>query len=109
MENNIKSEEENQNETNKRNIRKRVGAILIAVVYAVFVFWAGFIVSRLTLDEDIRTIDYILGMYKQFYFDESDDVVSLFADALLDDYSTYYTKEEYEADMFESLVNSGDC
>lgn len=76
--------------------KKNKVVISIVSVFAVLIsFSAGFIVSRATLDKDLNDINYILSMYRQYYYDEKEDVIGLFADSLLDRYSAYYTAEEY--------------
>ena len=56
----------------------------------------GYSTRYATEDKDIRSIRYILDCYKKYYYFEQDDVVDIIAGALLDQYSAYYTKEEYE-------------
>ncbi len=70
--------------------------IINCILISAIIFMGGFWVSRLALDDDIETITYILDMYKKHYFYEEEDVVGIFENSLLDQYSDYYTKEEYD-------------
>ena len=71
-----------------------LGGILISLCS----FWAGFLVKSATIDDDAETINYILSMYKQYYYEEleSDQIIDIFTSSLLDDYSDYYSAEEME-------------
>lgn len=60
------------------------------------VFAAGFFIGRGTYDSDMETLNYIISMYKQYYYEETDDIIGVVTDSLLDSYSDYYTKEEYD-------------
>ncbi len=82
------------NESNNVKVKKILKGVLIGAI-AVFVFFGGFFVGRVTLDKDVKTISYIVSMYKKYYYEETDDIVGVFTSALLDRYSDYYTAEEY--------------
>ena len=69
---------------------------LVIVAMIGLSFGAGFWVSRITIQPELNDINYILDMYRKYYYDEKSDVVGIFADSLLDRYSDYYTKEEYD-------------
>lgn len=75
--------------------KRKIKYIVASILAGLFVFAAGFVVARVTLDKDIRDINYILSMYRKHYYFEEEDVVGTFADSLLDQYSDYYTEEEY--------------
>ncbi len=75
---------------------KRIIIVICSVAIVVGTFFCGYFVGRSGLDEDVRTISYIVNMYKKYYYERSDDIVGLFEDALFDKYSDYYTKEEYD-------------
>ena len=79
----------------KTKLKKILTPIICTIVLAL-AFGAGFLTSRLTLQKELNDIEYILAMYRAYYYEEADDVVGVFADSLLDAYSRYYTKEEYE-------------
>lgn len=82
--------------TNKKSLKIAL-SVIFAAVFIALGFGAGFLTSRLTLDKDLDKIDFILDNYRKYYYDEKENVVGIFSDALLDRYSTYYTKEEYAA------------
>lgn len=84
---------------------KKIIIACTSVLVAVAVFFGGYLVGRNAFDKDIETINYILEMYKKYYYEESDDIVGLVEDALLDKYSQYYTKEEYDVVKKSSLGN----
>lgn len=69
---------------------------ICAVIIGVGVFFAGYNVGRSALDPDVQTLNYIISMYKKYYYEQTDDIVGVFEKALLDKYSQYYTKEEYQ-------------
>ncbi len=75
--------------------KSKVFFIINCIMLSIIIFIGGFWFSRLTLDDDVETITYILDMYRKYYFYEEEDVVGIFEDSLLDQYSDYYTKEEY--------------
>ena len=71
--------------------------IVVALLVAGGCFALGFITSRASLSKELGDINYIIGMYRKYYYDEKEDVVGIFADSLLDRYSAYYTPKQYEA------------
>lgn len=87
-------------------MNKKVKITLISVcsvIVACGVFFAGFLTGRNALDKDVQTLNYIITMYKKYYYEESDDIIGLIEGVLLDKYSNYYTKEEYEVIKKTSL------
>ncbi len=62
---------------------------LVIVAMIGLSFGAGFWVSRITIQPELNDINYILDMYRKYYYDEKSDVVGIFADSLLDRYSDY--------------------
>ena len=102
MKNKTKKEYIEQNaapskKTERQIFKRYILPAICAVVLTGVGFLGGFITSRATLDKDIEKIDFILQNYRKYYYDEQSDVVGIFADALLDEYSDYYTQEEYAA------------
>ena len=81
---------------NKNKTVKRIISAVVAVFVVALSFTGGYFTRYATEDKDIRSIRYILDCYKKYYYFEQDDVVDIIAGALLDQYSAYYTKEEYE-------------
>lgn len=75
---------------------KRILIVICSVVIIAGTFFCGYFVGKSGLDEDVKTISYIVNMYKKYYYEKSNDIVGLFEDALFDKYSEYYTKEEYD-------------
>ena len=83
----------------KEKTKKILNAILITLVIVIptgLSFGLGFWVARATIQPELNDINYIIEMYRKYYYDEKSDVVGIFADSLLDRYSDYYTKEEYD-------------
>ena len=76
--------------------RRKVVYILISVFVVALSFGAGFLTSRLTLDRDVYDLDFIIKTYKKYYYEQESNLIGVFADDILDAYSAYYTKEEYE-------------
>lgn len=81
---------------NGNKTAKRIISAVVAVLLIVASFAGGYFTRYATEDKEIRSIRYILDCYKKYYYFEQDDVVDIIAGALLDQYSDYYTKEEYE-------------
>ncbi len=80
-------------------MNKKVKIALVSVcgvLVAAGVFFAGFFTGRSALDKDVATLNYIISMYKKYYYEEQDDIIGLVESVLFDKYSEYYTKEEYE-------------
>ncbi len=80
-------------------MNKKTKKIITAVGLTVIIcltFGIGFLVGRNSYSDDINTVNYILSMYKKYYYEETDDLIGAIEDALLDKYSEYYTKEEYD-------------
>ena len=84
---------------NLKNTLIAISAIMMSAV----VFLGGYLVGRSAFDKDIETVNYILGMYKKYYYEETNDLVGVIENALLDKYSEYYTKEEYDVVKKTSL------
>ena len=74
--------------------------VLIGVLTAALttgVFFLGFYTYKWSLSDTERTLLEILDNYEENYYYKSDDVIDVICDAIFDDYSTYYTPEEYES------------
>ncbi len=77
-----------------KNLKKiLIGVTSVALI--VGVFFAGYFCRYFTLDEDYRGIYDLITKYKKYYYFDDGDLVKDISDAILDNYSTYYTKEEY--------------
>lgn len=76
-------------------IAKRILILVGCLALAIGGFFGGYIV-RGTQGEDIAALKFVLDTYKKYYLEETDDYVSVMANSIIDRYSYYYTKEEYE-------------
>ena len=76
---------------------KKVIVIVALIISVMFSFALGFIVRTLTLDSDLKNAYTLLQKYKQHYYFDDGDIVTDIENALLDRYSTFYSKEEYDA------------
>ena len=79
----------------KVKVKKIITAIFI-VIGIVGVYFLGFFTREFTYTEVERAVLNILDKYQKYYYFANDDVVNDIAHAIFDDYSTYYTKEEYD-------------
>ena len=87
-------------------ITKKIIASVLIVVSAVGVFFLGYFFKDLTMDSDYREIYQFLQTYKKHYlYSEDGNLVKDISNAILDEYSKYYTKEEYERARSESDGN----
>lgn len=78
-----------------RQKTKSAVTVAVAVVTAIGMFFAGFFTGRIK-DPDSAALDFIYKTYKKYYLETSDDAVKIMAESILDEYSEYYTREEYE-------------
>lgn len=74
--------------------------IVTAVVLAAAIFFAGFFTMYLTLDKSVRSVIWIKDQIDSYYYTDISDEEFLEAltdglDGILDDYSTFYTADEY--------------
>ncbi len=72
---------------------------IIGVSLLCLSFFGGYLVRWKTEDDEIASIRFILQQYKDNYYFEDGDIVKKFSDAILDEYSEYYTKQEYQEYM----------
>lgn len=101
---------EGNNQINKRPLIKKVLSVVIAVILVIGSFFFGLYFDKIfksgdqTASKDIVDILYKYGLY----YDKGSlelknltakDVAKALRDNLLDEYATYYTKEEYEVEM----------
>ena len=84
---------ENQKQT---SLIKKVLIIAGSLIVCAGMFLGGFIAGKNSLGKEIDSLKYVLDIYHKYYYEESDDVLGLISDALFDQYSTYYTAEEYD-------------
>lgn len=71
--------------------------VVVACAISALSFWGGYFTYRLSVREEMYDINYIIDMYRKYYYDEEDNVVGIFSSSLLDKYSAFYTKEEHDA------------
>lgn len=74
---------------------KRVFTTLLVLVLTAGVYFLGFFSYRWTRSSVVKDVLKILEIYEKHYYFKSDEVVDEIADAIFDDYSTYYTAPEY--------------
>ena len=97
------------NTTNGKARKILFGALAIAL--AVFCFFCGFVVSRLALDSEIRSLIQLKDAVQAEYYEEITDEEfygAMFAginDNLLDPYSKYMTADEYAQAQSEGAGN----
>lgn len=66
-------------------------------ILVVVVFCAGYFTHYCSIGEELRSISFLINAYKNNYYKAQDgSVPDLIVDALMDQYSEYYTKEEYQ-------------
>ena len=78
---------------------KKFGKVLLKILpyfLCVITFLTGFLVGNGCLDKDVRAVKNLVEKYKQYYYFEEGDLIDLIEPTLLDEYSKYYTKEEYQ-------------
>ena len=87
-------------------IKKRIIASVLVACALVGVFFLGYFFKDITMDSELREVYQFLQTYKKHYlYDEDGNLVKDISNAILDAYSEYYTKEEYERAMSESDGN----
>ena len=78
--------------------------IALAVFIVVIAFFGGVLTQYLLNGNKSNTLSWVVQMIDKHYYSETDGVVKEFTeqdyanaiiDTLLDDYSAYYTKQEY--------------
>jgi carboxyl-terminal processing protease len=85
----------------KNSWKKRVIFIMLAIIFIVAGFIGGFVSGRLTDKSALASYEWAMKTIKENYYEDISDEdmlnVSLkeIADDLLDEYSAYYTAEEY--------------
>ncbi len=67
----------------------------LVVLLMVGSFLGGFFTKKLS-DKDAESLGFIINSYKKYYLDDRNDYISIMGNSLLDQYSYYYTAEEYE-------------
>lgn len=75
---------------------KKILLSILAVVVVIISFFSGYIARFYFMDDDLRAIYNLVEKYKKYYYYDDGDIVRDISYAILDEYSTYYTKEEYQ-------------
>ena len=81
--------------------KKKIIAVALGIVCLVGAFFAGFFLRDVT-DPDMASLRFIVETYRKYYLEESDDFVSVMGNSIIDRYSEYFTKEEYEEKQTEA-------
>ncbi len=68
---------------------------ILSIVILVATFFGGYALRYFTLDDDVRAVYDLVTKYKKYYYFDDGDLVKDISHGILDDYSTYYTKDEY--------------
>ena len=90
-------------------IIKRIIASVLVACALVGVFFLGYFFKDITMDSELREVYQFLQTYKKHYlYDEEGNLVKDISNVILDEYSQYYTKEEYERVDAEGYGNMTD-
>lgn len=84
---------------------KKILIPILAVILAVGVFFLGFLTRELTYSNAQKAVLNLLDKYEKYYLYEDENVVDVISSAILDKYSTYMTKEEYQSVLNQALGN----
>lgn len=74
---------------------KKILAIIGVLVFGTGMFFAGYFVRNFK-DPDLVSLKFVIDTYKKHYLEQEDNYIELMVEGLIDQYSEYYTKEEYE-------------
>ena len=74
---------------------KKILSVIGVLVFGVGMFFVGYFVRNFK-DPDLVSLKFVLDTYKKHYLEQEDNYIELMVEGLLDEYSEYYTKEEYE-------------
>ncbi len=81
----------------KEHLKIIFQGLAVAIVTAA-VFFCGYFTHYFSLNEELKSIDFFLDIYKTHYYNPSDvNPVDVLAEGLMDIYSDYFTAEEYVA------------
>ncbi len=83
---------------NKKNLKIILKYVLTFLGVGV-IFFSGYFTYHFSLDKDLRSLNFFLSTYNKHYYyaDEDQNVLDLLSETLLDNYSDYYSKDDYEA------------
>lgn len=78
------------------NKKNKIISIIVSVVIAVVAFFGGYVARYYFADDDVRAIRDLVEKYKKHYYYDDGNIVKDISNAILDEYSTYYTAEEFQ-------------
>lgn len=81
---------------NNKSVKKRVLIVVLSVIFIALSFFSGYFINYLSMDEEERAVYDLIHKYKKHYLFDDGDLVKDISGSILDEYSEYYTKEEYE-------------
>lgn len=87
--------QKNKTASQAKATRIILSAIVLAAVMAIS-FFAGYYLRDVS-NPEMASLRFIVEKYKKYYLEESDDFVSVMGNSIIDRYSEYMTKEEYDA------------
>lgn len=86
---------------------KKIIISIIMVLTIIGVFFLGYFSRDIFLDKELKeTYDFLQTYKDYYYYDSEGSLVKEISEAILDKYSKYYTKEEYERENAESYGNT---
>ncbi len=78
---------------------KKFSKILLKILpyfLIVVMFFVGIFVGNGLLDKDVRATKDLIEKYKKYYYFEEGNIIDIISSSLLDEYSSYISKEEYQ-------------
>ncbi len=75
---------------------KRVLTCLISICTLAGTYLLGYFTFKWSLSDTEREALSIISTYEKYYYFRDNDVLDVISDAIFDDYSAYYSAEEYE-------------
>ena len=85
---------------------RRVLTVLISLFVISGSYILGYFTFKWSLSPNERAVLSILDAYEKYYYFKDEEVVDIISDAIFDDYSTYYSPEEYEEVVKSALGQS---
>lgn len=86
----------NQLKEKLKKVLKPVLKVLICTLIVAVIYFAGFFTHYFSIDKQTRSLNFFLKQYKENYYYAQDDFMQALSEGVLDQYSGYYTKEEYQ-------------
>ena len=80
------------------NLIKQIGIVIAVTVACASIFFAGYFVNYFASSKQLRSIRFFLDAYEEYYYKQEDmNFVDVLVEGALDEYSEYFTKEEFQA------------